>query len=271
MSLRKAYVETTIIADALLKPGNPKCTAALAALKRYDTTFLPVYAIKEWKAGVVKHFAYFHEKLVQTKSLSRTIQLIAALPDQYHHYRKNTSWEALAAAVHLGSLNKPQRAESPEDEDRELADRYRLSIASLLHRSWKKRRELTTETIQDLDCYTESPPILNASGVFDLSPINCDPEMQCALAGALRSRPDMLEKMAKAIPSASNRKEDVKRRKVLRDLVRLKNYELTRERCRDLGDAIFAFFAPSDCVVLTTNLKDHAPLAQALGKTAEAP
>jgi len=271
MSPRKAYVETTILADALLKPGNPKCTAALAALKRYDTTLLPVYAIKEWKAGVVKYFAYFHEKLVQTKSLSRTIQVIASLPDQYHQYRKNTSWEALATAVHLGSQGRKPGAEPSEDEDRELADRYRLSIAGLLTRSWQKRRELTTETIQDLDCYTESPPMLNASGVFDLSPNDCDSEVKCALADALFSQPELLTKLADAIPESSKRKKDVKRRQVLRDMVRLKNYELTPDSCRALGDAIFAFFAPPDSVVLTTNLKDHAPLAQALGKSAEAP
>lgn len=93
------------------------------------------------------------------------------------------------------------------------------------------------------------------------------------MADALRARPDLLAKMAEAIPSSSLRREDIKRRQVLRDLARLKkhHYELTPERCRALGDAVFAFFAPSDCVVLTTNLKDHLPLANALGKTAEKP
>ena len=274
MPPRRAYVETTIIADALLKPGNPKCVAARAALKRYDETLLPVYAIKEFKAGIMKHYAYFHEKLVQTKSLSRTVQVIAALPDQFHRYKKNTSLEALAAAIHLGALRPSSGATAVSaDEDRELADRYRLAIASLLVRSWRKRRELTTQTVQDLDCYTESPPVLGTSGFFDLKPLNCDPKGECSLADALRARPELLTKMAEAIPSSSLRQEDVKRRQVLRDLVRLKKhqYGLTPDRCRALGDAIFAFFAPSDSVVLTTNWKDHQPLANALGKAAEKP
>jgi hypothetical protein len=46
---------------------------------------------------------------------------------------------------------------------------------------------------------------------------------------------------------------------------------VTRETCRDLGDAIFAFFCPSNAVVLTTNLGDHEPLANAIGKKAEKP
>jgi hypothetical protein len=41
--------------------------------------------------------------------------------------------------------------------------------------------------------------------------------------------------------------------------------------CRKLGDAFFALCAPQDAVILTTNLKDHAPLANAMGKGAKAP
>jgi hypothetical protein len=271
MPLRKAFVETTIIANALLKPGNEMGRAALSALARYDETFLPVYAIKEWKAGIVKHYAYFHEKLVQTKSLSRTVQLIAALPDQFHRYRKNTSLEALAEAVKLGARRGSARTTASLTDDEELADRYRLAVASLLIRSWRKRRQITTETIQELDCYTESPPTLSDAGTFDLTPLNCDRETECSLASALKRRPDLLTKMADAIPAASMRQEDIKRRQVLRDLVRSKHFELTPERCRALGDAIFAFFAPPGCVILTTNIKDHAPLAEAVGKTAEKP
>lgn len=268
---RKAYVDTTIIADALLKPGNPKSTAARSALKRYEQTFLPVYAIKEWKAGIVKNYAYFHEKLVQTKSLTRTIQIINSLPEQYWRYRKSTSLEALASAVHLAARTRRRDTPPAANEDRELADRYRLAIASLLIRRWRERRSLTTETIQDLDCYTESPPVLDESGVFNLSPVDCDSETECCLANDLRSKPELLRKMADAIPAASTRREDVQRRQVLRDLGRSKHFQLTPERCRALGDAVFAFFSPSDCVVLTTNLRDHLPLVTAIGKTAETP
>jgi hypothetical protein len=41
--------------------------------------------------------------------------------------------------------------------------------------------------------------------------------------------------------------------------------------CRRLGDAFFALYAPPDAVILTTNIKDHAPLAEALGKQARIP
>ena len=41
--------------------------------------------------------------------------------------------------------------------------------------------------------------------------------------------------------------------------------------CGKLGDAYFALHAQPDAVILTTNLKDHAPLANALGKQATSP
>jgi hypothetical protein len=37
------------------------------------------------------------------------------------------------------------------------------------------------------------------------------------------------------------------------------------------GDAYFSFFAPPGSIILTTNAKDHVPLAAALGKIVQAP
>jgi hypothetical protein len=81
----------------------------------------------------------------------------------------------------------------------------------------------------------------------------------------------MLIALRDAIPENSSRREDRERRKVLKQLINTPKLPLDRESCRALGDAIFAFFCPEDAVVLTTNLRDHEPLAQAVGKRAEGP
>jgi hypothetical protein len=81
----------------------------------------------------------------------------------------------------------------------------------------------------------------------------------------------MLTALRNAIPENSSRKEDRERRKVLKRLVNTPKLPLDRESCRALGDAIFAFFCPEDAVVLTTNVRDHEPLARAVGKRAVAP
>jgi hypothetical protein len=67
--MNEAYVETTILANILLKPGSQKQAKSQAGLERYEKTLLPVYSIKELKAGPLEHYAYFHDKLVTTKSL----------------------------------------------------------------------------------------------------------------------------------------------------------------------------------------------------------
>ena len=58
---------------------------------------------------------------------------------------------------------------------------------------------------------------------------------------------------------------------VLSDLIRNPKRPMTQQMCRDLGDAFFALFAPDNAVILTTNRKDHEPLAHALGKKVESP
>ena len=194
-----------------------------------------------------------------------SIHLVEDLDIRCRHFVQSTSLEALSTAICLAAQRRPKGTTISTDEGGELADRYPLAIASLLTRSWSERRNLTTETIQGPDCHTESAPVLKHHGVFGLSPLKCDAE-ECSLVKALCSKPESLTKMADAIPKSSIRREDVQRRQVLRDLVRSKHFQLTPERRRALGDAISAFFAHSDCDLLTTNTKDFGPLAAALGK-----
>jgi hypothetical protein len=129
--MSKAYVETTILTNVLLKPGSNKQAAANLALNRYDETLLPVYSIKEWKAGPLDHYAYVHDKLVQTRSLAYTFAAINSLNPVNKARRKSTSPEAYEAAARLESAQpSPSRLGAPLDE--EMADRYRLALASLV-------------------------------------------------------------------------------------------------------------------------------------------
>jgi len=155
--MSKAYVETTVLTNLLLKPGSSKHAKAQAALGRYESSLLPVYAIKEWKAGPLDHYAYVHDKLAVTRSLADTIGAITAI-HPLSPYRKNTSLEALEAAARLDATAEPETGRDYRSRDEENADRYRLALASLIVRSWRKRRKIAKETIQDLECYTEAEP-----------------------------------------------------------------------------------------------------------------
>jgi hypothetical protein len=263
-----AYVETTVLTDILLKPESPKYQRAKTALKKYKNTLLPVYSIKEWKAGPLHTFAYLHNKLVFTKSFSQTLNAISALSGMT--YLKSTAMEALAATA-TALKAAPQKYAGLGGRDDEMADSFRFALASLIIRSWHMRRKITTHVVDDLSCYVEVKPRVGKDGTIDLTPEKCDGDQECNLAQQLKSQPKLLEALRNAIPESSVRAEDKKRRKALKQLVKHPKEVVDRETCRDLGDVIFAFFCPKTAVVLTTNLRDHQPLANAIGKKAESP
>lgn len=270
--MKKAYVETTILTDVLLKPGTNKQSKARAALARYDETQLPVYSIKELKAGPLDRYAWVHDKLVQTKSLADTLTAVSSINPYFDGRRKNTALEALAAAARLDASGSTAESQiAPTSRDQENADRYRLALAKLIISSWKKRRRVATRTIQELDCYIEASPRLDRrTGFFDLSPQRCSFTKQCCLEDALKADKPSLIALRDSIP-VSTRKEDTARRNVLKQLVHQPQKHLTDEECSRLGDALFAFFCPSDAVILTTNISDHEPLAKSIGKKADPP
>lgn len=258
-----AFVETTVLTDLLLKSGSPKQERAKRALARYGRSLLPVYSIKEFKAGPLSYFAYTYDKLVITGSFRKTFVAIASLAPGY---RQSSSIEALAAAAERAA-GLPVGSSS----DEELADRFRYALAKVILGSWVRRRKVTTAVVEELDCYTEAAPRLDKDGLFELRPTKCERDQECCLSERLKGDPDALERLRKAVPQNSQRREDVKRRQALKQLIKKPHEPLDRDTCRALGDAVFAFLCPAQAVILTTNIRDHEPLAAALGKVAEKP
>jgi hypothetical protein len=270
----KAYVETTVLADALLKPGACSKTAK-AGIACFEESLLPVYSIKEFKAGPLSHYVWFHGKLVTTKSWEQTLaQLRKTAMSPFRTRWVSTAIEALAAAAHknraitLGHLVAKYGALATEDAV--ICDRYRYTLHTIIMRAWKARRKLTSRIVDELSCYPEID-IVDEHGLIELGGVDCQPRYECCLANELRAHPELLLKMLKAIESQPTKQENVKRSQVLRDLVRLPKQRLTPQQCRHLGDAIFAFFCPIDATIITTNTRDLVPLAEALGKTAQSP
>ncbi len=157
--MSRAFVETTILADALLKPG-PRATSAKAAIRGFQESLLPVYAIKEFKAGPLHHYVWFHGKLVTTHSWVKTLgQLRKTAMSSFKSRWVSTAVEALeAAAVRNRSKTLGQLVQKYGDiatEDTVLCDRYRLSLRSTIMRGWRSRRQLTSRVVGELECYSE--------------------------------------------------------------------------------------------------------------------
>jgi hypothetical protein len=270
--MNKALIDTTVLTDALLNVGEARAVA-LKALSVYDQTLLPVYALKEVKAGPLKNFAWMHNKLVITESYEGSIDALQRMSRTPRHYTTSTALQALREASRsIGrqtSNDLVKKYGESASIDKILCDEFRLAIKFTIMSAWKRRRKITTDVMTPLACYREVAPY-EKRGLLELEPKGCVTESECSLAAALKSSPEELRKMRDAIAD-SDKPENTRRAKVLRQLYRKPGLPLKDKECKNLGDAVFAFLAPSDAVILSTNIRDHALLANAIGKRAVTP
>lgn len=271
--MNKAYVDTTILTDALLKPGLSGKTAK-AALRRFEVTELPVYAIKEFKAGPLKNFKWMHNKLVSLRSFTKALNALQRMSLTPKRYTTATALEALTGASSSIGQQTPSDLVAKYGSEATLdsiqCDEYRLAIKVAIFKAWTRRKRLTTHVIQPLACYDEVSPF-EERGLIVIEPTSCKANPECCLAKDLKRHPETLRKLEAAVKLQPTNRERVRRYQALHDLVRKPKQPMTEDTCRNLGDAIFAFFAPEDAVILTTNVRDHRDLAEAVGKKVESP
>ena len=100
--MKKAFVDTTILVDLLLKSGQQNARAK-AALKQFDTAELPVYAIKELSAGPLQYFAWLHNKFVVLGSYAETIDALQRMSRSPKRYLTSTASGGGKRSLQLGN------------------------------------------------------------------------------------------------------------------------------------------------------------------------
>ena len=273
--MAKALVDTTIIADILLKTGARKKSSALA-LSSYEETVLPVYAIKEFKAGPLRNYVYTHNKFVKLNSFSLTLDAIQRLSLTPQKYKTATALEAIHFAFTTSIASKTpkdvlDKYGEDANNDRIMSDEMKLAIKAKIMIAWKRRRRITTRVDFELSCYEEFAPYELKNGLIEDKPITCKPDEDCEVKKYITQFPEDLKKIRKTITGEDPKKENTNRAKVLKQIINHPNTRLNQNECRSLGDAVFTCLAPDDYVILTTNTKDHCPLAESIGKKAEFP
>jgi hypothetical protein len=267
-STSKAFVDTTVLADALLAKGI-RTQAALAAVKRYSSTLLPIYAIKEFKAGALRNYSWAHNKLVESPSLSEALEFI----NRTRGYRSASAQEAIKSAVaryaHLTTGALVAQYGQNATLDPTLKDLYRLHLKRLVIRAWQRRRRIAKEHVFPLSCYTETAP-REERGLIVVDTYRCEARPECALGPILKSDLDALRRLREAAKTGG-RPEDMRRSVAIRSILKRPSDPISDEICRNLGDAMIVFLSPSDAIILTTNTRDHTPLGAALGKSVEKP
>lgn len=265
--MNRAYLDTTVLTDVLLKDD----ARAKAALGRFAWTGLPVYAIKEFRAGPLKNWVWFHNKLAVNSfpNALRELGRMASTP------RKNVVLTAIES-LQLGAkdFEKMTAVETlgryPHENLGEIIrDHYRLHLKRTIIQSWRERRSVTTEVLQELPCYAERAPILEGN-LIEMGHLGCDHRGECCMAPALLAQKGALGEVLKVLDRLPPKPENQRRIKILKEIVKgSKRLQLGDRECRGLGDIIFAMFCPGDAAILTTNVKDHTPLATVFRKQVE--
>lgn len=266
----KAFLDTTILTDALLKQ-NEQGRCARAAVSRYDNTELPTYAIKEFKAGPLRNYVWFYNKVV---SLSSWEDAVATIPSVRRQFNKmSTALQALAdfessisKALPSDFASKHPGCTIGEVKKKEAE----VWLKTKIFCAWMQRRHLTTRVVEPLTCYEEQDPIINKHRLIIDKPVQCQID-DCCLRAQFTKKSALTAELFKACDSLPAKPETTKRRQILRQLVRHPERPLDDKDCRNLGDAVFALQCPADAVILTTNLPDHSVLAAAAGVSAEPP
>jgi hypothetical protein len=265
----KGYVETTILTDCLLKAASSGGAGA-KALAGYESTQLPVYAIKEFKAGPLLNFVYIHNKIA-THGFAAAIGALQRLSLTPQKYKTATSIQALQECfVKLSGQSMTAIADQHgDDANAAITALIRNNIAIMIRAAWHDRNSVATKVVAPLSQYEEKGPA-RKNGLFDLEPTKCKAD-DCCMAPLLRQNIPALQKLWASLKTAPLKAENLRRSKALKRIIKHPKEKISEETCRALGDAVFALFCPIDHAVLTTNLRDHRPLCAALAKKATNP
>ena len=253
-----AFLDTTILVDATLKDQDRR-DAVRVGLARFENSILPTYAMKEFRAGPLDTYVWFLNLLKRTGTLARAVER-AALESAYRQNRLRTSVELQSRLL----IECFPKGESPE----ESGDRMWRLLRKIIAMAWKSRLTLATRRTAQLRCFSESAPGTGEDGLMVLDPPSCRKGHSCELAEHLRTRPNDISILLAIVAKAPNKAENKRRAKSLNRLLDV-DADFFDSHCRSLGDAVFALTAPPDAIVLTTNIHDRKPLAEALGKRAE--
>ena len=92
----KAFLDTTVLADVLLDKGK-RGSDARAALAAFKETQLPVYAIKEFKAGPLRAYVWLHNKFVVEKSYEGALTAVEGMARTLQRNLTSSALEALVS------------------------------------------------------------------------------------------------------------------------------------------------------------------------------
>lgn len=269
----RAFVETTILANLLLKSDETR-TSAANLIRQFDEVIVPQFAWKELKRGALTYFVWAHNRLTDCKTFSGFMGILSKLSRTPQRYRTSTTLEALESAIEkVFAVSPTSFAESYGEAasvDSISKDIIRICLKETIVSAWDQRNNLFGGPRHRLECYPDAELKERRNGHLACQPRDCPKGTDCCLRVQTRPKEKQIAALKDAI-GESERREDSRRRSVLRQLEKHPNLSMTEIQCWWLGDAYFVLFCPEGATILTTNVRDLEPLAAAVGIAVASP
>lgn len=268
--MTKGFLDTTVLTDALLKT-NEQGRAARNAIANCSTVLVSRYALKEFRAGPIRAYAWFHNKVAGAVSFAEAVGGIRSVMRQ-----KNLAATAVEALAEFNSsIGKMKLVAAEEQYPRDTINEMMKKEAKAYLRTkvllaWRALKRTPYQASHPLPCYAEIAPTLNDDGTLEYKPLMCTLG-NCCLPKQFAGQKVESQALRDVCALLEDKSEMRKRRRVLERIIRSPSTALSESECRALGDAVFALQCPVDAVILTTNLADHEPLAKAIGKSVRGP
>jgi predicted nucleic acid-binding protein len=257
--MSKAFVDTTILVDALIGPPRRQAAAKLK-LKFFTETQVPVYAFKEMRAGPLSHLVYTYNLLASRATFEEVTTQLSVL-GQFQSRRFSVGMTSLVNGLIAAGCS----TQSEEDKKRSV----QAWLLREIQKAWMRRRKLTTKVVSPLACFSEGDYQLQPDGRLRSPAGLCSAGLPCSAALHLKGREKQVSLLVEALRPKKGeavKKESSNRRHALKEVAKRRAGEMPKKYCRALGDAYICIMAPQDAQLLTTNLSDFEPLAKALGK-----
>jgi hypothetical protein len=159
--------------------------------------------------------------------------------------------------------------------DRVLCDEFRVILKRKIFTAWRKRRQITTRIEAELDCFAEIEPRMERGTlVRDKKGVNgdgCYKGETCAAASMIETDIERVKTIKQAVERNPNKQENQRRSSALKELIRVGSERFPQNKCRWIGDALFAFISEDGGSIMTTNLADFNDLAKSVGATVVTP
>jgi hypothetical protein len=256
-----AFLDSSVLADATLKDtGTRKRTKTF--LQSFSEKAAPQYALKELSAGPIGAYIWLHNVLAEEQSYDKALGRLHRRSRTPARNQTSSAIEALRAAEQ--SLMARMRRGLYPTSEADRAEHLRLALKRLIQAGWLGGMSIPDRILFPLRCHTLRPPVERTDGLIEQFAHRCVGPHVCDQATHLKKESDSLDRVCSFLESKEKSPEDERRLEAL-TMVR-SGQPINDSQCRSLGDAVFAILSPPGHVIVTTNVKDHQPLAAILGK-----